>query len=91
MRKDPILASLLNLLLVGTGHMYVGQLGKGILLLVLGIVFWMVSFGIANIPLVLWAMYDVYGTAKNLNRPAGPAGINSDRKVERKGNHDQSR
>lgn len=84
MRKDPILASLLNLLLVGTGHMYVGQLGKGILILVLGILFWMVSFGILNIPLVLWAMYDVYGAAKNSNRPAKLAGINSDRKVERK-------
>ena len=66
MRKDPILASLLNLLLVGTGHMYVGQLGKGILILALGIVFWMVSFGIANIPLVLWAIYDVYGATKRI-------------------------
>ena len=73
MQKDPILASLLNLLLVGTGHMYVGQLGKGILILALGIAFWMVSFGILNIPLVLWAMYDVYGTAKKLNQPASPA------------------
>ena len=72
MRKDPILASLLNLLLVGTGHIYVGQLCKGILVLALGIVFWMVSFGILNVPLVLWAMYDVYGTAKKLNRPARP-------------------
>ena len=67
MRKDPILASLLNLLLVGTGHMYIGQLGKGILILAMGIVFWMVSFGILNIPLVLWAMYDAYNAAKKLN------------------------
>ena len=73
MQKDPILASLLNLLLVGTGHMYVGKLTKGILVLALGIVFWMVSFGILNIPLVLWAMYDVYGTAKKMNRPARQA------------------
>ncbi|MFC1675465.1 hypothetical protein ACFL3G_00205 [Planctomycetota bacterium] len=73
MRKDPILASLLNLLLVGTGHIYVGKLAKGILVLAIGIVFWMVSFGILNIPLVLWAMYDVYVTAKNLNRSARQA------------------
>ena len=66
MRKDPILASLLNMLLLGTGHMYVGQLGKGILVLALGIVLWMVSFGILNVPLVLWAMYDAYGTAKRI-------------------------
>ena len=69
MQKDPILASLLNLLLVGTGHLYIGQLGKGILILALGIVFWVVSLGILNIPLVLWAMYDVYGAAKELNKP----------------------
>jgi len=74
MRKDPILASLLNLLLVGTGHIYVGKLAKGILILALGILFWMISFGILNIPLVLWAMYDVYTTAKNLNKSAGQAG-----------------
>ena len=73
MHKDPILASLLNLLLVGTGHMYVGQLAKGVLILALGIVFWMVSYGILNIPLVIWAMYDVYGIAKKLDRPARPA------------------
>ena len=69
MRKDPILASLLNLLLVGTGHIYVGQLCKGILVLALGIVFWMVSFGILNVPLVLWAMYDAYSAAKKMDRP----------------------
>ena len=74
MRKDPILASLLNLLLVGTGHIYVGKLAKGILILALGILFWMISFGILNIPLVLWAMYDVYTTAKNLNKSAAQAG-----------------
>ena len=73
MYKDPILASLLNLLLVGTGHIYVGQLVKGILIFALGIVFWMTSFGLLNIPLVLWAMYDVYGIAKKKERPAGPA------------------
>ena len=73
MRKDPILASLLNLLLVGTGYMYLGQLTKGILILALGIVFWMVSFGILNIPLILWAMYDVYRAAKKSNLPARQA------------------
>ncbi len=73
MRKDPILASLLSLLLVGTGHMYIGQLGKGILILAMGILFWVVSLGILNIPMVLWAMYDVYGTARKLNQSAGQA------------------
>ncbi len=79
MRKDPILASLLNLLFVGTGHIYVGQLTKGILILALGIVFWMVSLGLANIPLVIWAMYDVYGAAKKLNQPGRTGKVESER------------
>lgn len=68
MRKDPILASLLNLLFVGTGHMYVGQLSKGILILILGIVLLMVSLGILNVPLVVWAMYDAYSIAKRMDK-----------------------
>jgi len=68
MRKDPILASLLNLLLVGTGHMYVGQLGKGILILALGIVLLTVSLGILNVPLIVWAMYDAYSVAKKMDK-----------------------
>jgi len=67
MRKDPILACLLNLLLVGTGHIYLGQIGKGVLILAIGIVLGMFIW-IALIPLIIWAMFDAYSTAKRMNQ-----------------------
>lgn len=68
MRKHPVLACLLNLILVGTGYMYVGQIGKGVLILLLGLVFGIVGLGILIIPLSIWAMYDVYRIARMMNR-----------------------
>lgn len=70
MRKDPILACLLNLLLVGIGHIYVGKLGKGIFITILAMVFWVFGAGVLNLILVPWAMYDAYGAAKAANRVA---------------------
>lgn len=67
MRKDPMLACLLNLLLVGTGHIYLGQTGKGLLILAIGILLWMFIWP-AAIPLVIWAMFDAYNTAKKMNQ-----------------------
>ena len=68
MRKDPTLACLLTLLLAGTGHIYVGQTGKGLLILALGIVLGVFTWGIAYVVLCVWAMSDAYGTAKKMNR-----------------------
>ena len=67
MRKDPTLACLLNLLLLGTGHIYLGQTGKGVLILAIGIVLGIFVW-IAAVPLVIWAMYDAYKTAKKMNQ-----------------------
>ena len=67
MRKDPILASLLNLLLLGTGHIYLGQTGKGVLILAIGVVLGMFVW-IAAVPLIIWAMYDAYKTANKMNQ-----------------------
>lgn len=68
MRKDPTLACLLSLLLVGSGHMYLEQTVKGLLILVAAIVLAMTTWGIAVVPLVVWAMYDAYGIAKEMNQ-----------------------
>ena len=66
MRKDPTLACLLNLLLLGTGHMYLGQIAKGLLIFAVG-----VGLGIIVWPatplVVIWAMCDAYKTAKKMN------------------------
>ena len=67
MRKDPILACMLNLILVGIGHIYIGQTGKGLLILALGVLLTM-TVPIGWIPLVIWAMYDVNSAAKKMNR-----------------------
>ena len=70
MRKDPILACLLNLLLLGIGHMYLGQIGKGLAILVSGIVLAMIAWP-ATVLLAVWAMFDAYGAAKKMNQSAG--------------------
>lgn len=69
MRKDPILACLLNLLLLGTGHMYLGRTGKGLLILASGIVLGMIAWPV-TVLLAVWAMFDAYGTAKKMNQSA---------------------
>ena len=68
MRKDPTLACLLNLLLVGSGHMYLKQVTKGLIILAIGVALGLTTWGIAIIPLVIWAMYDAYKTANKMNR-----------------------
>lgn len=67
-RKDPTLACLLTLLLAGIGHIYVGQTRKGLLILALGIVLGVFTWGIAYVVLCVWAMFDAYGAAKKMNR-----------------------
>lgn len=63
MRKDPTLACLLNLLLLGSGHIYLGQTAKGLLILAVGIALGMIIWP-ATILVIIWAMYDAYKTAK---------------------------
>ncbi len=63
MRKDPTLACLLNLLLLGSGHIYLGQTTKGLLILAVGVVLGMIVWP-ATVLVAVWAMYDAYKTAK---------------------------
>jgi len=69
MRKDPILACLLSLLLAGIGHIYLGQTFKGLVVLVIAIAVGIPTRGIAAIPVTAWAMYDAYKTAKKREQP----------------------
>ena len=68
MRKDPILACLLNLLLLGIGHMYLGQVAKGLLILAVGIALGMFAWP-ATAVVAVWAMYDAYKIAKEMGQP----------------------
>lgn len=67
MRKDPILACLLNLLLLGAGHMYLGHTAKGVLMLAVGIAVGMIVWP-ATALVTIWAMYDAYKIAKKMNQ-----------------------
>lgn len=72
MRKDPTLACLLNLLLVGIGHIYLGRTGKGLVIMALGITLGMFIW-VATVPLIIWAMFDAYSTARQINLPVRKA------------------
>ncbi|MHC4114383.1 MAG: hypothetical protein ACYSSL_03560 [Planctomycetota bacterium] len=65
MRKDPTLACILNLLLLGTGHMYLGQVTKGLLIMAVGVALGLIVWP-ATILVAIWAMYDAYKTAKKI-------------------------
>ncbi|MHC4763414.1 MAG: hypothetical protein ACYS71_08645 [Planctomycetota bacterium] len=64
MRKDPTLACILNLLLLGTGHMYL-QVTKGLLIMAVGVALGLIVWP-ATILVAIWAMYDAYKTAKKI-------------------------
>jgi TM2 domain-containing membrane protein YozV len=70
-QKNPGLAAVLSFFFTGLGQIYNGQIGKGILFLVLGIVFLItiiVLIGFILYP-VFWIynIYDAYNTAKKIN------------------------
>ncbi|MHC4071672.1 MAG: hypothetical protein ACYSWW_03910 [Planctomycetota bacterium] len=67
--KDPMLASILNLLLLGAGHIYLRQIAKGLLIFVVGLGLGMFIWP-ATILVVIWAMYDAYKTARRMNHAA---------------------
>ncbi len=69
MRKDPTLACLLNLLLLGVGHVYLGQTAKGVLILAVGVALGMIVWP-ATALVAVWAMYDAYKTAKKMDQAA---------------------
>lgn len=69
--KSPGVALVLSFLIAGLGQIYNGELVKGILFIVLSLVFWFLSIFLIGIPLyiALWAysMYDAYKGAQRFN------------------------
>ena len=71
--KSEAITLVLSILLPGTGHIYIGQLVKGIAILsvniVITVLFWVVDplIGIAYFPLTIWACYDSYKLCKTYN------------------------
>lgn len=70
-KKNEGLAAILSFLFLGLGQIYNGQIGKGILFIILGVVFVLMFLVLIGIPLyvIFWVynIYDAYNTAKQIN------------------------
>lgn len=66
--KSPIIAVILNLLIAGLGHVYLGYTKRGIVLFLLTILIAVISSGLGWIVGVILCSYDAWQLAKN--RPA---------------------
>lgn len=69
--KNPTLAAILSLLIPGVGQIYNGEVGKGILIIVVQIVNVMLMAIIigffTSLAVLVWAIYDAYKTAERIN------------------------
>lgn len=61
--KNPVVAVVLSLVIVGVGQFYNGDVKKGALMLVGGIVLAIATGGIGVLPVWLWSMYDAHQVA----------------------------
>ena len=73
-KKSAGVAVILSFFLPGLGQIYNGQIGKGIILIILSVVFWLLSSIVIGIPfyIILWiyGMYNAYSTANKINAGA---------------------
>ena len=69
MAKNPIIAVILNLIIAGLGHVYLGRPKRGIVLFLLTVVVAIVSAGIGWIVGVILCSYDAYQLAQNKPAP----------------------
>ncbi|MCI0531958.1 MAG: hypothetical protein L0Y74_08435 [candidate division Zixibacteria bacterium] len=77
MSKNPGLAAVLSFFFTGLGQIYNGEIGKGILFIVLQVVNIFLMFlliGFITYPILwIWGMVDAYKKAERLNRVATPS------------------
>ncbi|MDW7738463.1 MAG: RING finger protein [Bacillota bacterium] len=71
-RKDPILAGLLNLIFPGAGYMYLGLFTKGLIWFLIAVAAWYFTRGLGLIAVYLWVMYDSSRLAVAINRDNTP-------------------
>ena len=76
MKKNPGLAAVLCFFFTGLGQIYNGQIGKGILFIIIQIInigLMFVLVGFITYPIVwIWGMIDAYKTAEKINRASMP-------------------
>ena len=70
--KNPTIAVLLSFFITGLGQIYNGQIGKGVVLIVLYACSWVamwVVIGLVTTPILwIWGMVDANNEAKRINR-----------------------
>jgi TM2 domain-containing membrane protein YozV len=70
-KKSTGIAAVLSFLIPGLGQIYNGQIGKGILFIIVGVILFLTIFifiGIILYPLFwIFNIYDAYNTAKQIN------------------------
>jgi len=70
--KNPGLAAVLTFLIPGLGQMYNGEIGKGIVIMIVQVVnllLMSIIIGFITGPIVMiWAIYDAYKTAERINQ-----------------------
>ena len=73
--RNPIIAAILSIIVAGLGQIYNGQIGKGVLFIVLQLIngaLTVVLIGWILMPIVgLWATLDAYFVAKRNNERYG--------------------
>lgn len=69
--KNAGLAAILSFFYTGLGQIYNGQIGKGILMIVMYLISWLLMFviiGFITTPLLwIWGIYDAYKEAEKIN------------------------
>jgi TM2 domain-containing membrane protein YozV len=69
--KNPGVATVLSFFFMGLGQIYNGQIGKGILFIVLYAISWVLMFviiGFITTPILwIWGMIDAYSSANKIN------------------------
>ncbi len=69
--KNPTMASTLSLFVMGLGQIYNGQIGKGIIFIILYAISWLLMFvliGFITTPILwIWGMLDAYRSAQEIN------------------------
>ena len=73
--KSPGVAAVLSFFWAGLGQIYNGEIGKGVMLIVLHAISWLMMFiviGFITTPILwIYGMVDAYKTAERINAAAG--------------------
>jgi TM2 domain-containing membrane protein YozV len=79
-KKNPLIALILSLIITGVGQIYNGQVRKGVILLVVFFIVFVIFWPLA---LIVWlfGMYDAYTTAGKINNGDRITDIFSDKPV----------